>query len=278
MSDGYLIALLFGVLGSVVVHLSQGLMRLGILRQQQAILSRNSRLLYLTGMLLNFSAPLWVVIANRFGSTILYTSIYAIGLLALLWFSCIKLGMTLRRRDLAGAVLLTVGAALLALGSITLDAQPMHELNTMPMWWFAMTLLLIVLPLALLTRRYAWLPQGILFGALGGAFLALDSVFKGIAQSDLGAAAWLPSTAAGMQLFAISFIGAIMAFAMTQWAHIRAAPPSATIAGYDAAYVLTPLLLLSLATGDASVLNALCLWGAACILVALVLLHRAPTR
>lgn len=274
MSEHYLIALLIGIVGSIVVHLSQGLMRLAILRRQSGDTTHLQRKMYIAGMLMNFSAPFWVIFANRFAPTVVYTSVYSIGLLALLWFSCTKLNLTLRKRDIAGAVMLTLGAILLATGSISASTPPMHQLSTVPMWWFVLLLCLIVLPVAIACKQFSWLPQGLMFGAIGGAFLAIDSLFKGIAQSDSGAAAFLPSTTMGIVLFAASFIGAGMAFAMTQWAHVRGAPPSATIAGYDAAYMVVPVIMVSLAMEQGNIINLYCLLGLACILPALGLLHR----
>lgn len=275
MPTYYLIALAIGVAGSVVIHLSQGMMKLAILRRLQGDNSSSQKSLYLTGMLLNFSAPLWVILANRFAPTVIFTSVYATGLLALLWFSCLKLGLTLRKRDIAGALMLTLGAVLLAAGSIQTGLTPMSELSITPVWWLLALLGLLVFPVSWCCKYYNWLPQGVLFGMLGGAFLALDSLLKGIAQSDSGTAAFLPSTTAGMFIFAVSFVGAGMAFAMTQWAHARGAPPSATIAGYDAAYMLTPLLAISLAFPSGSMFNLMCLLGLSCTLISLILLHRS---
>ncbi len=278
MPADYLIALVIAVIGSVLIHLSQGLMKLAILRRQQGDKSPGQRYLYLSGMLLNFSAPLWVILANRFAPTVIFTSVYAIGLLALLWFSCWKLGLALRKRDLLGALLLTLGAILLAIGNIQNGLIHMSQLNIVPMWWMLAMLCLLVWPVSWLCKQFSWLPQGLLFGFLGGAFLAVDSLLKGIAQSDSGVSAFLPSTLAGMAIFALSFVGAAMAFGMTQWAHARGAPPSATIAGYDAAYMLTPLLLISLALPGGHLLNWMCLLGLGCTLLSLVLLHRPATE
>lgn len=274
MPTYYIIALLIGVTGSVVIHLSQGLMKLAITRRQQGDHSKRQQHLYLIGMLLNFSAPVWVILANRFAPTVIFTSVYAIGLLALLWFSCLKLSLTLRVRDIIGALLLTIGAILLAIASIQANIGPMTEFNITPIWWVLGLLCLFVFPISWLCKHFSWMPQGILLGLFGGAFLALDSLLKGIAQADSGTAAFLPSTTLGVTLFVVSFIGAAMAFAMTQWAHARGAPPSATIAGYDAAYMLTPILVVSLGMQQDHILNPLCLLGLICTLSALVFLHR----
>lgn len=80
-------------------------MRLGIFRRSSSSTGFKSNQVYLFGLILNFTAPLWVILANRFGPTILYTSVYAVGLIPLLVFSCIQFGHRIRPRELIGAVL-----------------------------------------------------------------------------------------------------------------------------------------------------------------------------
>jgi hypothetical protein len=62
-------------------------------------------------------------------------------------------------------------------------------------------------------------------------------------------------------------------FLMTQWAHRRGAPRAETLAGYDAAYVGLPVLLIPAAAGQSGV-NLVCLLGLAVIGVGLFLLTR----
>ena len=277
MEPFYFIALLIGVAGSTVVHLSQGMMRLAIARRGED----GARALYLAGMTMNFSAPLWVILANRFGPTVLYTSVYAVGLVALLIFSCVKLGHRARPSDMAGAGAVAAGAALLAGGTLAGGTPPMAALGAAPLFFAGAGAVGMLAPVWWMTarRRRLPVPEGIVLGGLGGVFLALDSLLKGVAQSDSGEAAFLPATAAGAALFAMSFAGAGLAFAMTQWAHTRSAPPSQTIAGYDAAYVAAPVFLVPLAAGGAGMPNAWCYAGLACLALGLFLLGAAhPSR
>ncbi|TVP78208.1 MAG: hypothetical protein EA352_02380 [Gemmatimonadales bacterium] len=268
----WFIAIGVGVVGSFVIHLSQGLMRLGIRDGARGA----GRRTWTWGAILNLSAPLWVVVANRFGPTTLYTSMYAVGLLPLLWFSCVRLGRDLRGRDLVGAGIIMVGTALLGLDGLLGDRFSMADVRISPLLATGALTTLLVVPVAWLGKVRPAAPQGILFGILGGTFLALDSLLKGVAQNDSGQAAFLPSTGTGLLIFLLSFAGAAGAFGMVQWAHARNEAPSETVAGYDAAYVAVPVLLVPLALGQGGSVSWLCWTALLLLLGGTALLVRSP--
>lgn len=274
MDTGHWIALVIGLFGSFVIHSSQGLMKLGLLRRKQGAPGRRTAVIYTTGLVLNFSAPFWVIVANGFGPTVFYTSMYATGLLWLLAFSCWKLGHRVTPAEVLGGCLLMVAAAVLAFGVARGAAVPMEETRVAPLMALALLLGLAVWPLARVGRSARWISEGVVLGLLGGCFLALDSLLKGVAQADGGVGGFLPSTGAGWSLLALSFAGAGAAFGLTQWAHARGAPPIRTIAGYDAAYVAMPVLLLPLVQPGAGGVDPWCLAGLALMLGGVVILGR----
>ncbi len=269
------IVLLIGWVGSGVIHLSQGLLKLAILRRHDGDQTTQNRNLYSIGLLLNFSAPFWVILANRFGPTVLYTSMYATGLLVLILFSKWKLHRPIQIRELTGSGLLVLGSVVLVLGFGGNELLGMDM--TQPAWLLGAFALLAVLlwPLVRLSEALPWLPVGLVMGAFGGAFLALDSLLKGVGQADGGASGFLPATGLGWTLFLFSFAGAIAAFGMTQWAHRKHQPPTATIAAYDAGYVTLPVLLLPVAQGQAGRLDPLCLVGLLVVVAGLFCIGKA---
>ena len=275
MDANHLIVLTIGLVGSLTVHLSQGLLKLAILRRAEARGGGNNRPLYGIGLILNFSAPLWVIVANRFGPTVLYTSMYATGLLGLILFSCWKLNRPLRTAEIFGAILVIVGSAIVVLGYTRAGITGMEA--TAPGWLLGVGLLLalILLPGVRLAERWRALPTGLVMGAFGGAFLALDSLLKGVAQAEGGTGGFLPVSSLGWTLFGISFLGAAAALGMTQWAHAKHQPPTATIAAYDAAYVALPVLILPVAQGQGVGLDPICLTGLVAILSGLFWIGRA---
>ena len=275
MDPNHLIVLSIGLVGSLTIHLSQGLLKLAILRRAEDRGGAGNTTLYTIGLLLNFSAPLWVIVANRFGPTVLYTSMYATGLSGLILFSRWKLKRPLRTAEILGAVMVTIGSIVVVLSYSQKGITGMEA--TVPGWLLGAGLLLalLLLPAVRLATRWQALPTGLVMGAFGGAFLALDSLLKGVAQAEGGAGGFLPVSSAGWTLFGISFLGAAAALGMTQWAHARHQPPTATIAAYDAAYVALPVLLLPIAQGQGAGLDLICLAGLMIILIGLALVGHA---
>ncbi|MFP4261457.1 MAG: hypothetical protein ACLFS1_10300, partial [Opitutales bacterium] len=266
----HLIVLAIGIVGSLTIHLSQGLLKLAILRRADGTGGHGNSARYAIGLILNFSAPLWVILANRFGPTVLYTSMYATGLLGLILFSCWKLGRPLRIAEIFATLLIILGSATVVLGYQRGGLASME--TTAPGGLIAVGLILTVslLPGVRLADRLDWLPTGLVMGAFGGAFLALDSLLKGVAQAEGGAGGFLPVSGAGWALFAISFLGAAAALGMTQWAHAKKQAPTATIAAYDAAYVALPILVLPLAQGQGVRFDPICIGGLATVVAGLV--------
>ncbi len=269
-SGGVWVALVIGLVGSTVVHLSQGLLKWGLSRREASqpgsggkVMRPTAGWVYPVGVALNFTAPLWVVLANRFAPTVFYTSMYASGLVALLVFSRLVLGEPWRWVPLAGALSLLAGAAILTLSHApVMLGSPGPEAEG-SLWGAASGLLTLGGGLLVLAGGVVWLggrgggqglaviPQGLLLGLIGGGFLALDSLLKGMAQADGLSRGFLPETGAGWGLFSLSFVGAAGAFLLTQWAHLRGAPPAQTVAGYDVAYITLPILALPLLSGSA---------------------------
>ena len=246
MENGELIAIGLGIFGSTTIHLSQGLMKLGIVRRSIRSGGKYSQV-FIAGILLNLTAPLWVIVANRYAPTIYFTSMYATGLIALLWFSHLKLGEPMKAAHIAGAILLTAGAAWVAIEQSASIQIPMYQLESSTLLITGGLWLLCAPLLALTMQRLSHVRPDLVFGLLGGGFLAFDSILKGIAQASPIGSTFLPQSSNAWWLFAISFIGAIGALAMTQWAHYNEYRASVVIAGYDLAYVGIPILIVPIA-------------------------------
>lgn len=273
LNGSYMFALAIGVLGSSVIHFSQGLMKLGILRRQEGKATARSRCAYGIGVVLNFTAPFWVIVANRFGPTVLYTSMYAVGLLPLLVFSAMKLKHRVSPRDISGAILIVLASVALVFGVAPKMAPPLPGMNILPMLWVALALSACLYVGLQIASPGRWISEGLLLGLVGGCFLAMDSLLKGIAQADGGVVGFLPITTGGAGLFLLSFVGAGIALGMTQWAHVRGAAPAQTIAAYDAAYISLPILLLPVFQEKTS-LDVWCVGGLVLMIVGLLVLNR----
>ncbi len=108
------LAMVLGVTGTSVIHLSKGLMAYGLRSEP----GTGKKAVYLLGVLFNFSNPLWVVIANRFAPTPYYTSMYGFGLLPLLLFSRVFLSHRFTKAELTSTGFIVTGTLFLGLGQL----------------------------------------------------------------------------------------------------------------------------------------------------------------
>lgn len=246
-------------------------MRLGIQRMRATPPVPGARAMYAMGLLLNFSAPFWVMIANLFASTLWFTSMFAMGLVTLLVFSHYYLNDPITWPKAIGAATILLATGVLAVSGLAelRDFSPAWPLllSVSIFWVLAMP------TLAILCRGARLTVQEFLFGAAAGGFFALDALWKSIAQNIGGdKVQLLPISITGWLILAASFGGAVGAFAMMQWSYLRFCRASAVVVSYNIVYVLLPLSLLMLA-GASGVFNAslvlavsLLLGGAALIL------------
>ena len=255
---GPVVAMLIGVLGTSVIHLSKGLMRHGI--------GSGSRVAYTAGVLMNFTNPLWVILANRFAPTVFYTSMYGLGLLPLLFFSRAVLGEHLEQRQYRGISVIVLGTLLIGLGNLLGGKPSLYGANRGILLSVAGIWVAGAPVISRLIRRRAVRVQEYVFGVAAGGLAALEAVVKGVAQAGPDGSTFLPQSASAWWLFGISFLGAAGAFGMIQWSYFRRCRASMMGSLYDVAYVTVPLLLTALLVEDA----ALGIWsiaGMVCLFV-----------
>ncbi|MFC3853576.1 hypothetical protein ACFOSD_12075 [Salinispirillum marinum] len=242
---GVVIAVVLGILASSCLHLSQGFMRLGIVRMRASTPVPGGRVFYVIGLLLNFSAPFWVMVANVFAPTLWFTSMFATGLLTLMVFSHYYLNdpITWPKTFGVSAILLATGLlAVTGLSAIQDFKPPLVLLLSVSLAW------VLAMPTLAILCRHARLPiQEMLFGTAAGGFFALDALWKSAAQQMGGdTTQLLPATPLGWLILMASFGGAAGAFAMMQWSYLRFCRASAVVVSYNMIYVLLPLSLLAL--------------------------------
>ena len=295
---GILIAMLIGIAGTSTIHLSKGVMKHGVVLLRACALpeaatgSRSAALaetaaanaaagsaastarrvkargIYTAGVAMNFTNPIWVIVANRFAPTVYYTSMYGVGLVSLLFFSHIVLHERLDGRRLLGAVVVIAGTLIVGLGRIVTPVPAMYLANRTLVLLVAAGWAVAAPLIALFSRRVSLTLQELLFGLFGGGLASLEAVLKGVAQSGAAGSTFLPQTGPNWVIFVVSFLGAAGAFAMIQWSYLRRCRVSVMAAAYDVSYVALPLVLVAVAVpgeqlGLLSILGLLVLAGGA---------------
>lgn len=262
------IAVLIGIVGSSAVHLSKGIMKDGVIRR--------STLIYLAGVALNFTNPLWVIVANRFAPTVYYTSVYGVGLIALVLYGRLRLGETLHRRQAVGLLLIVAGTLVIGVSEFSVPQPSLFSASRATLFLVAGLWVLGTPLVALLVRRSRKVVQEVVFGIAGGGFAALDAVAKGVAQAGAEGSTFLPTTPENWLVFGLSFLGAAGAFGMIQWSYVRSCRASMMGASYDVAYVALPLILVPVLLGVPMV-GLWCVAGLVCLAGGAVLTSRGSS-
>lgn len=270
MSWGAIVAMVIGVAGTSVIHLSKGMMRHGI--------GSRNRAAYTVGVLMNFTNPLWVMVANRFAPTVFYTSMYGLGMVPLLIFSRVVLGERLHARQYTGIGVIIGGTILIGAGNAIGAPPSLFGANRSLLIAIAVTWAVGAPLAALLMRGRAVRVQEYLFGIAAGGMAALEAVVKGVAQSGATTSTFLPTDSAAWWLFGLSFLGAAGAFGMIQWSYIRQCRASVMGALYNVAYVTMPLIVSTLIVAS-SELRAWHVAGIVCLGVGVMITARsAPSH
>lgn len=243
-SAGPFIAMAIGIVGTSIIHLSKGVMRHGI--------TKRSTLVYTAGVLMNFTNPLWVILANRFAPTVFYTSMYGLGLVPLLLFSRKILDERLEARQYRGVAIIVFGTLVIGAGNILGGKPSLFTADRRILVLFALGWLLAAPIGSALMRRTSVRLQEYFFGIAAGGMAAVEAVVKGVAQAGPSVNTFLPQTSASWWLFATSFIGAAGAFGMIQWSFLRRCRASMMGALYDVAYVVLPLILSAIIVDGAA--------------------------
>lgn len=247
-STGIALAMLIGIAGTTTIHLSKGMMKHGVvILRSEGGHSKSGKTIYAIGVAMNFTNPLWVILANRFAPTVYYTSMYGLGLVSLLLFSHFLLHESIGRRKLAGAAIVVTGTLLVGTARLLTPLPGMYLASRAVVFTIAALWVVASVTVGLFSRRSPVTLQELLFGLFGGGLAALEAVMKGIAQSGEQGGSFLPRDSAGWWIFGISFLGAAGAFGMIQWSYLRRCRVAVMAAAYDVAYVALPLIIVLVA-------------------------------
>jgi uncharacterized membrane protein len=245
-----LLAMAIGVVGTSVIHLSKGVMKRGISRLQAKDEDgrMRARAIYGLGIAMNFTNPLWVIIANRFAPTVYYTSMYGLGLIALLVYSRRRLGETITERQQLGVGVIVLGTVLIGLLELGSGSASLYTASRSRVLLIAGIWLVAAPVVALTSGRARLAVRELLFGVAAGGLAALEALVKGVSQAGPESNTLLPQTPANWVLFVASFAGAVGAFGMIQWAFLRSCRASMMGAIYTTTYVALPLLFTPIVT------------------------------
>ena len=255
------IAMIYGIIGSVLFNISRGMQRQGIEAVASLFPGRKGRgegerhprsakniTLYATGFVLNNSLGFFAILANRYAPSSYFTSMFGLGIIALMLYARFVLKEPLHPFQYAGAAVLILGTLILGYDGIIREKLTMASIN-LPVAGIVIgaSLLLVIVILIYAHWTRSLLVLGAVYGLVSGFVASLDPILKGIGQNLGQGERFLPSRSLGWIIFLVSFIFATLSFVASQWIFSRGARVSVLVPSQNFAYIVFPIILQAVA-------------------------------
>ncbi|MFX0090640.1 MAG: hypothetical protein ACFFBD_02665 [Candidatus Hodarchaeota archaeon] len=253
-----LLAMLFGIISTTQLHLAKSMERQGIetFEQIKAKLKLKGAeneniesnlkkpIIYSIGLIMNNTIFIWQMLGTSFGLASHYTSMFGLGLVALMIYSSKILKERITRTEYIGAAVLIFGTLILGLENINQQNIDRTTLNTTSAVLFFIIFIIVgIITTRIALRKNIPLITGILFGFFAGGCGCLDPVFKEVGLTFGGGSGPLPIHLIGWIIYLSSFVIGFLGFAFTQWGFARKAKASVLVPAYNSIYVTLPIIL-----------------------------------
>ncbi len=279
------IALLIGIISTIQLHIAKAMERQGIeiFDQIRAKLGKSydknadientkKPLIYIVGLVLNNTIVIYAIVANVFGPPALYTSMFGVGLIALMLYSKYFLKESIKPIEYIGSLSIIAGTLIIGVEAIF---RPEYNMATadLPVLYICLGVYFAVFGSLLAFSIKTHKGTGLLFGLFAGGCGGIDPVLKSVGQS-LGAeqTGILPSSPIGWFFFLLSFGPSTAAFLITQWGFARKARASVLVPSYNTSYIIVPLIFQTLIL-SAFVLTVVTWAGVAAVIVGIFLMQ-----
>jgi hypothetical protein len=272
------LGLLFGLINTTSLHIAKGMQRHGINTLRWKRLKKEERsgkhaAIYIAGVMLNNSTPLWLILANRFSTPAYATGMFGVGLVLLLVYSSVILKEPVAPVNYIGAVVVMAGTILFSVHSLQMGSLDVSLMDSRAVTWF-IAIYVILAGLGLLAgfRSKNGRVIALTFGLYAGGAACLDPILKAIGQNASGTATLFPAAAWGWIPFGLSFLLGTSAFITVQIAFLRGARASVFVPFQSSLYVLVPVVVQLIAL-PGYVATPILVGGIACIVVGIVLMQ-----
>jgi hypothetical protein len=205
-------------------------------------------LLYLIGLTLNHTTFVYHLLVTPLGgTTALYTSMYGVGLVALLAYSTWVLKERMSRPEWLGSVAILSGTLVIGLEGV---ARPPLGMAAIDLRVAASAVIALLVGGGVLVaggiRSRSPKAMGLMFGLTAGTLGSLDPFLKGVGQTAGGLGRFLPGLPVGWAVLAFSFVVGEAAVVVTQWGFYRRARTTILVPAYNCSYIAVPIGLQAL--------------------------------
>ena len=256
-----IIAMTFGIAGSILYNISKCMQRQGIeavafifsrrktrpTGEQPPASSKNVAL-YAAGFILNNSLGFFAILANRYAPSSYFTSMFGLGIIALMLYARFILKEPIHHFQIVGAGILTLGTLILGYDGIIREKLTMARINLpAAVMVIGASLLLMTAILIYAHRSRSLFVLGAVYGLVIGFIASLDPLMKGIGQNLGQGERFLPSRSLGWIIFLASFVFASLSFVASQCIFSRGIRVSVLIPSQNFAYIAYPIAFQAIA-------------------------------
>ncbi|MBD3351974.1 MAG: hypothetical protein GF364_10860 [Candidatus Lokiarchaeota archaeon] len=253
------LAMLFGIVNTMVLHLAKSMERHGIevfdqirakLKKEKGESEEGAKkpVIYLVGLALNQTPMLWAMLSNMFsdGNSSYHTSMFGLGLIVVMLYSSRILGETIQKIEYVGAIIMIIGTVIIGIENIN-RPKPEMEMILVNAWiLIGLYLAIGIIGLIVAYKKNNPLVTGIIFGLFAGGSGGMDPFLKAVGQSyGVESAGFLPDllNPIAILIFVLSFGVGTAAFLITQWGFARDADASVLVPCYNSLYIVWPIIL-----------------------------------
>lgn len=252
------LGLLFGIISTLVLHLSKAMERHGIeiFSRKKSFKEKGKKpLIYIIGFILNNTVIIWQILGTTFASASIFSSVFGLGLILLMLYSRYILHEEISKTELLGAILIIIGTTMVGVFFILEPAIPEENVNYVNFF----ILILVIIILFTLLIGFSWKTKiaiAFIFGAVAGTLGGTDNVLKRIGLSSsnfIDALVGLFRLELDSFIFLFSFLAGFFALIITQIGFAKGADASRLVPMYNSLYISAPVLFEVLIVEGASV-------------------------
>ncbi|MFX1305014.1 MAG: EamA family transporter [Promethearchaeota archaeon] len=241
-----ILGLLFGILNTLILHLAKAMERHGIeiFSRKKSFKEKGKKpLIYIIGFILNNTVFVWQIIGTSFASAAVFSSVFGLGLILLMFYSHYILHEEISKPELIGAITIIIGTTMVGI-FYTIETQPIGNISYVN--FFILIIVIIILVLFLI--GFSWktkIAVAFIFGAVAGTLGGTDNVLKRIGLTSnnfIEVFAGLLELELDSLIFLFSFLAGLFAMILTQIGFAKGADASKLVPMYNSLYIAAPVI------------------------------------
>ena len=237
-----ILAIIFGIIGTISLHLAKAFTRQGIdaFKIKTDVEKRRKKsVIWTIGFILNNLVTVFGILAAMFGPASLYTAVFGLGLVVLLVYAQKVLHEKITSREILGAGLIIIGTLGIGIVSIFYTTESpiiLYDAFFLSLWIvFPLVIGLVIVgyiskKLSLTIMLFA--PMGAMISAIGANLMYVGNLGGG----------FHPNPVILAPIYVLGLLGGMISFVVSQIAFARGADASKYVPLFNSFYFITPFI------------------------------------